>query len=59
MLRELNTAFLRLQDAWKTGDLAQIGAAQAEVQRLTAQYIGLLGSASPSPSRSPSQSATR
>ncbi len=59
VLRELNQAFLRLQDAYKTGDLAQIGAAQAEVQRLTAQYIGLLGSASPSPSRSPSPSATR
>ena len=59
VLRELNQAFVRLQDAYKTGDFAQIGTAQAEVQRLTEQYLGLLGSGSPSPSRSPSPSATR
>ncbi len=59
VLRELNQAFVRLQDAYKTGDFAQIGTAQAEVQRLTEQYLGLLGSASPNPSRSPSPSSTR
>jgi uncharacterized membrane protein (UPF0182 family) len=59
VLRDLNAAFLRLQDAYKTGDFAQIGAAQAEVQRLTQQYISLLGSASSTPSRSPTPSATR
>ena len=59
VLRELNQAFVRLQDAYKSGDFAQIGSAQADVQRLTEQYLGLLGSASSSPSRSPSPSTTR
>ncbi len=51
ILTQLNAAFERLQAAYKSGDLAKIGQAQAEVQRLTQQYLTLL-STSPSPSPS-------
>ena len=58
VLRQLNDAFNRLQSAYRSGDFTEIGAAQAEVQRLTEQYLSLLDN-STSPSRSPSPSATR
>ncbi|MEP6599612.1 MAG: UPF0182 family protein [Actinomycetota bacterium] len=50
VLTQLNAAFDRLQAAYKTGDLAQIGAAEADVQRLTQQYLRLRSSAPPSAS---------
>ncbi|HKF30932.1 MAG TPA: UPF0182 family protein [Jatrophihabitantaceae bacterium] len=58
ILTQLNTAFERLQAAYKTGDLAKIGQAQAEVQRLTQEYINLI-SKSASPSKPPSPTPTR
>ncbi len=45
ILSQLNAALNRLQQAYKTGDFAAIGQAQADVQRLSAEY---LKSASPS-----------
>ncbi len=57
VLQQLNTAFVRLQDAYKTGDFAKIGAAQAEVQRLTEQYLGMINTSS-APT-SPKPTATR
>src|SRR5262249_57534230 len=58
ILTQLNTAFERLQAAYKTGDLAKIGQAQAEVQRLTQEYINLI-SKSASPSKPPSPTPPR
>jgi len=58
ILTQLNTAFERLQAAYKTGDLAKIGQAQAEVQRLTQEYINLISKSS-SPSKPPSPTPTR
>ena len=58
ILTQLNAAFGRLQAAYKTGDLAKIGQAQAEVQRLTQEYINLI-SKSASPSKPPSPTPTR
>jgi uncharacterized membrane protein (UPF0182 family) len=58
ILTQLNTAFERLQDAYKSGDLAKIGQAQAEVQRLTQQYLNLINK-STSPGTSPSPTPTR
>jgi uncharacterized membrane protein (UPF0182 family) len=50
VLNQLNAAFNKLSDAYKSGDLAKIGTAQADVQRLTEQYLKLLSS-SPTPSK--------
>lgn len=46
VLVQLNAAFGRLQDAYKSGDLAKIGQAQADVQRLTQQYLSLINTSS-------------
>jgi len=52
VLTQLNAAFNRLQDAYKSGDLAKIGTAQADVQRLTQKYLALLSSSpTPKPTR--------
>ena len=51
VLQKLDTAFTELQDAYKSGDLARIGQAQADVQKWTEQYLKLRASASPTPSR--------
>jgi len=48
VLTQLNAAFNTLQNAYKSGDFKAIGDAQAEVQRLTQQYLTLLSS-SPTP----------
>jgi uncharacterized protein len=50
LIPQINAAIDRLQAAYKAGDLAAIGQAQADVQRLTEQYVKLL-----SPSPSPTQ----
>jgi uncharacterized membrane protein (UPF0182 family) len=47
LLTQLNTAFDQLQAAYKSGDLARIGQAQADVQRLTAAYLQARASATP------------
>jgi len=52
VLTQLNAAFNTLQNAYKSGDFKAIGDAQAEVQRLTQQYLTLLSSSStPKPTR--------
>jgi uncharacterized membrane protein (UPF0182 family) len=57
-LTQLNAALNRLQKAYRSGDFAAIGQAQADVQRLSAAYLkgqsGAAGSPSPKPSSSPS-----
>jgi uncharacterized membrane protein (UPF0182 family) len=58
MLAELNSAFAELQAAYKTGDFAQVGAAEAKVQQLVQQYLSAYGSASPSPGSSASPSSS-
>jgi uncharacterized membrane protein (UPF0182 family) len=50
VLRQLDAAFTELQNAYKSGDLARIGDAEAKVQRLTKQYLSLRGSPTPTPS---------
>jgi uncharacterized membrane protein (UPF0182 family) len=55
VLRQLDTAFTELQNAYKSGDLARIGQAQADVQRLTKEYLALRGSASATPTPSPTR----
>jgi uncharacterized membrane protein (UPF0182 family) len=57
ILTQLNNAFEQLQAAYKTGDLAKIGAAQADVQRLTQEYLNLINKSTP-PDKSPSPSPT-
>lgn len=51
LLTQLNTAFDDLQSAYKSGDLAKIGAAQARVAQLTKEYLNARASASATPSR--------
>ncbi|HEX2903293.1 MAG TPA: UPF0182 family protein [Jatrophihabitans sp.] len=51
LLSQLNAAFDDLSAAYKTGDPAKIGEAQARVAQLTKQYLGTLGSAAPKPSK--------
>jgi uncharacterized membrane protein (UPF0182 family) len=51
LLSELNAALNRLQQAYKSGDLAAAGAAQADVLRLSTEYLK-----SASPSAKPSTS---
>jgi uncharacterized protein len=58
ILQQLNTAFERLQAAYKSGDLAAIGTAQADVQRLTQEYLNLINK-STSASKAPSPTPTR
>ena len=62
LLAELNTAFTELQNAYKSGDLSNIGAAEEKVQKLVQQYqqqFGTTISPSKSPRSSPSPSGTR
>ncbi len=47
VLRQLDTAFTELQNAYKSGNLAQIGQAQANLQTLLDQYAKLRGSPAP------------
>ena len=58
IVTQLNASLARLQTAYRSGDFAAIGQAQAEVQRLTEAYLksqsGANGSPSPKPSSSPS-----
>ncbi len=58
ILTQLNAALTRLQDAYKTGDFAAIGQAQADVQRLSAAFLkgqsATPGPSTPKPSASPS-----
>jgi uncharacterized membrane protein (UPF0182 family) len=52
LLRQLDAAFTELQNAYKSGDLARIGQAQANLKTLLDQYARLRGpTASASPSR--------
>ena len=55
VLKQLDAAFTELQNAYKSGDLARIGEAQAKVQRLTQEYIALRGSATATPTPSPTR----
>ena len=54
LLTQLDAALNRLQAAYRAGDLAGIGQAQADVQKLTAAYLQARGhpSATPSPTGS-------
>jgi uncharacterized membrane protein (UPF0182 family) len=62
LLNQLNTAYNKLMSAYSSGDFAKIGAAQAKVNSLVAQYLAAYGSAptggagggnSPAPNPSP------
>ena len=55
VLKQLDAAFTELQNAYKTGDLARIGEAQAAVQRLTKEYLALRGSPTATPTPSPTR----
>jgi uncharacterized membrane protein (UPF0182 family) len=55
VLKQLDAAFTELQNAYKSGDLARIGKAQADVQRLTQEYLALRGSATATPTPSPTR----
>jgi uncharacterized membrane protein (UPF0182 family) len=55
VLKQLDAAFTELQNAYKSGDLARIGEAQASVQRLTKEYLALRGSATATPTPSPTR----
>ena len=50
LLTQLNAALDRLQAAYKSGNFEAVGQAQAEVQRLTTEYLKARGSASPTAS---------
>jgi len=49
ILSQLDAAFANLQNAYKTGDLAKIGEAQAQLQALTKQYLNARAAATPTP----------
>jgi uncharacterized membrane protein (UPF0182 family) len=59
LLNQLNTAYDKLMSAYSSGDFAKIGAAQAKVNSLVAQYLAAYGVAptggtnSPSPNPAP------
>jgi uncharacterized protein len=55
VLGQVNQAFTALQNAYKTGNFATIGAAQEKLKDLVTQYQGLV-SAKPTPTPSPSKS---
>ena len=57
-MQQLNDALARLQAAYRSGDFAAIGQAQADVQRLTTAYLKSQSTppATPSPKPSPSPS---
>jgi uncharacterized membrane protein (UPF0182 family) len=58
ILSQLDVAFKRLQDAYKSGDFAAIGQAQADLKRLSDAYLKARpsGSSTPSTSASPAPS---
>jgi uncharacterized protein len=56
ILSQLNAALTRLQNAYRSGDFAAIGQAQADVQRLSAAYLKGQRPTSSSPSPQPSSS---
>ena len=56
LVQQLNTALTRLQAAYRSGDFAAIGEAQAEVQRLTTQYLKSQSAAPTKPTPKPSSS---
>jgi uncharacterized membrane protein (UPF0182 family) len=58
VLSQLDAAFSALQAAYKSGNLATIGADEAKVQALTAQYLALRGSATATPTGSASTPST-
>jgi uncharacterized membrane protein (UPF0182 family) len=58
LLAELNSAFSELQNAYKSGDFAVIGQAQAKVQKLLQQYETKYG-VSASPTVSPTPTGTK
>jgi uncharacterized membrane protein (UPF0182 family) len=55
VLKQLDAAFTELQNAYKTGDLARIGEAQADVQRLTKEYLALRASPTAAPTPAPTR----
>lgn len=50
LLQQLDAALNRLQAAYKAGDFAAVGQAQAQVQQLTAEYLQARGHSAPTPS---------
>ncbi|HEX8093624.1 UPF0182 family protein [Jatrophihabitans sp.] len=56
VLQQLNTALTRLQAAYRSGDFAAIGQAQAEVQRLTNAYLKAQSATPTKPTPKPSSS---
>jgi uncharacterized membrane protein (UPF0182 family) len=59
ILSQLDQAMTTLEDAYKSGDFSKIGAAQADVQRLTQAYLAARGASSTSPGKTPTPSPTR
>jgi len=59
ILRQLDAAFTRLQNAYRSGDFQAIGEAQADVQRLSEAYLNARAGTSTSPSKSPSSATPR
>jgi uncharacterized membrane protein (UPF0182 family) len=58
VLNQLDDAFVALQNAYKSGNLATIGAEETKVQMLTTQYLQLRGSAPATPSSTPPATPT-
>ena len=56
VLQQLNTALTQLQNAYRSGDFAAIGRAQAEVQRLTNAYLKAQSATPTKPTPRPSSS---
>jgi len=54
VLDQLDQALTALSAAYKSGNLAAIGADEAKVQQLAQTYLQLRGSATPSPTATPS-----
>jgi uncharacterized membrane protein (UPF0182 family) len=55
-VQQLNAALARLQAAYRSGDFAAIGQAQADVQRLTTQYLKNQSTTPAKPTPKPSSS---
>ncbi len=55
---EINTALADLQAAYKSGDLAKIGAAQAELQKATQDYQTALSASPVAPTSTPTPGST-
>jgi uncharacterized protein len=56
ILAQLDAAGQRLLDAYKTGDPVKVGQAEAEVKRLTAEYLAARKATSSSPKPTPTSS---